>query len=344
MNFFRIVCILLVCGLSTFAEAKTRNRKKTGKPKESAPAVVQILPGEILLCDSPEYQAPEFDALEIPPPTADEIAGDQLPPQLIPEKFLADYFDTRPQTFLIDPQHLLSPADAKDRLDFLNYHAGDSSIDIFVYLIGKDQEIPSEVRREELVERFYSEGGPAAVVFYYYGDPRRSLIELNSAIKEKIPTTEQHRTLENAVIQALEKTQQNEQLGNFLTQLSIRIYGMERMMGVEPKVIHAESKFQSIISKSQKSKDKKSQNFLWLRQQAEQFAVPVGAAVGGLFFLLGISYLLRRRARFVFPDFDVEPRLGGSHAAGIGAIISFSNAAVPPASQREQLPDYLRRG
>ncbi|NJR43889.1 MAG: hypothetical protein HC767_15755 [Akkermansiaceae bacterium] len=80
---------------------------------------------------------------------------------------------------------MLSPADAKDRLDFLNYHAGDSSIDIFVYLMRRDQEIPSEVRREELVERFYSVGRPAAVLFYYLGDPRRSLIELNSAIKEK---------------------------------------------------------------------------------------------------------------------------------------------------------------
>ncbi len=48
-------------------------------------------------------------------------------------------------------------------------------------------------------------------------------------------------------------------------------------------------------------------------------------------------------ARFLFPEFEVEPRLGGSHAAGIGAVISFSSAAIPPARQRDQVPDYMRR-
>jgi hypothetical protein len=342
VKFFRWVCLLLVCGLSTFAEAKTRSRKKEEKPK--VPIVAEILPGEILLCDDPEYQAPDFKPLEVPPPTPDEIANDEKLLEFIPQKYLADYFDARPQTFLIDPQNLLSSVDSKDRLDFLNYHAGDSSIDIFVYLIGKDQEIPSEVRHEELVERFYSEGRPAAVVFYYFGEPKRAVIELSPAIAEKIPATERHRTLENAVIQASEKAQPTEQLEKFLTQLSIRIYGMERMMGVEPKVIPAGSVLQPVASKSQKAKDKKSQKLLWLREQAEQLAVPVGATAGGAFFLLGAIYLLRRRARYVFPELDVEPRLGGSHAAGIGAVISFSSAAVPPASQRDQMPDYLRRG
>ncbi|NJM38907.1 MAG: hypothetical protein HC845_14150 [Akkermansiaceae bacterium] len=344
MKFSRCVCILLVCGLSTFAEAKTRSRKKTENPKEPAPVAAEILPGEILLCDSPDYQAPEFTALVVPPPTRDEIVNDETPQQLIPEKFLTEYFGARPQTFLVDPQGLLSPADSKDRLDFLNYHAGDSSIDIFVYLIGKDQEIPSEVRHEELLERFYSEGRPAAVVWYFLGNPQRSVIQLSPAIREKIPATEQHRTLENSVIQALEKTQPTEQLEKFLTQLSIRIYGMERILGVEQKAADSESGLQPIILKSQKTKEKKSQKLLWLREQAEQLAIPVGASAGGLFFLLGIIYFLRRRAHYVFPEFDVEPRLGGSHAAGIGAVISFSSAAVPPASQREQLPDYLRRG
>jgi hypothetical protein len=52
---------------------------------------------------------------------------------------------------------------------------------------------------------------------------------------------------------------------------------------------------------------------------------------------------LKRRARHRFPEFEVEPRLGGAHAAGVGAVISFASAAVTPASQRDQMPDYLRR-
>lgn len=51
----------------------------------------------------------------------------------------------------------------------------------------------------------------------------------------------------------------------------------------------------------------------------------------------------RSKARLRFPEFDVEPRLGGSHAAGIGAVISFGSPAIPPAMQRNQLPCHLRR-
>jgi hypothetical protein len=57
----------------------------------------------------------------------------------------------------------------------------------------------------------------------------------------------------------------------------------------------------------------------------------------------GMNFWLQRRARYRFPDFEVEPRLGGAHAAGVGAVISFASASVPPASQRDQVPDYLRR-
>ena len=53
--------------------------------------------------------------------------------------------------------------------------------------------------------------------------------------------------------------------------------------------------------------------------------------------------VLRRRARYRFPEFEVEPRLGGPHAAGVGAVISFGRAAPSPAFQREQMPEYLRR-
>jgi hypothetical protein len=57
-----------------------------------------------------------------------------------------------------------------------------------------------------------------------------------------------------------------------------------------------------------------------------------------------MNFWLRKRAIYRFPELTVEPRLGGVHGAGVGAVISFAGAAVSPASQRDQRPDYLRRG
>jgi hypothetical protein len=37
----------------------------------------------------------------------------------------------------------------------------------------------------------------------------------------------------------------------------------------------------------------------------------------------------------------VPPRMGGAHAAGIGAVISFGSTTQSPSSQRNEVPDYL---
>lgn len=301
------------------------------------------VPGAILLTDSPVPDEPPQAAaepLQIEQPKPEEIAGDLKPSTDIAEKFLPAYFAERPKTFLIDPQNLLSPADYRDRLSFLNYHAGDSSIDLFVYVMGGDQEIPSEVREEEMIERFFSEGRPAVVVYYYLGAPQRSVVYLSPSITESVSAAEQHRALESSVMQAFEKIRPAEQIEKFLVQMSIRIYWMERMLAGDSTVGAAVPAVRTVAV----SKDAApSAKLIWLQELAREFAFPAALAAGGVLAVFAFGFWRRISARYRFPDFEVEPRLGGAHAAGVGAVISFASAAVPPASQRDQVPDYLRR-
>lgn len=303
------------------------------------------IPGAILLTDEPipdEPEKPAENPLEVEQPRPEEIAEDLKPSPEIAEKFMPAYFAERPENFLIDPQGLLSPSDYRDRLAFLNYHASDSSIDLFIYVMGGEQTIPSEVREEELIERFFTEGRPAVVVYYYLGAPQRSVVYLSPSITDSVSAAEQRRALESSVMQAFQKIDPSEQIERFLVQMSIRIYWMERMLAGEttasdtlpPAPVHAVSKRQSLD---------KSAGFLWVQDLARRAAVPAALVAGIFLTVFGFVHWLRIRARYRFPEFEVEPRLGGAHAAGVGAVISFSSAALPPASQREQVPDYLRR-
>lgn len=190
--------------------------------------------GALLLTDDPVPETPEKAAeepLDVAQPTAEEIAETEAPSSDIPEKYLPAYFGERPNAFLVDPQGLLSQVDAKSRLNFLNYHAGDSSIDLFVYLFKGDQAIPGEVREEELVERFYSQGRPSVVVFYYMGAPQKSVLYLSPTLTDVVSPAEQKRALESSVMQAFKDVDPAGQLEAFLIQMSIRVYWMERMMG-----------------------------------------------------------------------------------------------------------------
>lgn len=301
--------------------------------------------GALLLTDDPVPEIAEKtveEPLDVAQPTAEEIAETEAPSSDIPEKFLPAYFGERPAGFLADPQGLLSQVDAKNRLNFLNYHAGDSSIDLFVYLFKGDQSIPGEVREEELVERFYSDGRPAVVVFYYMGAPQKSVMYLSPSLTDVVSPAEQKRALESSVMHAFKDVDAAGQLESFLIQMSIRIYWMERMMG-GGEVPVDEELLTVRPPKPQKTKPSVLTKVQPLLELAKPFIVPVSVGFGLIAAALAAGSIMRRRARYRFPDFEVEPRLGGNHAAGIGAVISFASAAVPPASQRDQVPDYLRR-
>jgi hypothetical protein len=61
----------------------------------------------------------------------------------------------------------------------------------------------------------------------------------------------------------------------------------------------------------------------------------------GVMFFLGALWFARRRARYRFPEFEVASRLGGAHAAGVGAVIGFGSTTQSPSSQQSGVPDYF---
>jgi hypothetical protein len=301
--------------------------------------------GATLLTDDSvagESQESAAAPLVVEPPLPEEISPGPEPFAEVAEKFLPAYFAKRPEALLVDPQALLSPTDYRGRLGFLNYHASDSSIDLYVYLLGGSQEIPSAVRHEEIPERLFSEGRPAVIVYYYLGAPQRSVVSLSPSLMESVPAAEQHRALESAVMQALEQMTPAAQFEKFLVQMSIRIYWMERLSDAEPSA-SAGLLATSPVTVGERRAVAKAAKRAWLEEGVRRVATPVALFAFACVSLWGLRYWLVRRARYHFPEFEVEPRLGGDHAAGIGAVISFASAAVPPASQRDQVPDYLRR-
>jgi hypothetical protein len=297
----------------------------------------EVAGGTLLAGDDQAADEPGLNLLE---PAAGEITGDEVLEEIIPEAHWPAYFGRRPEKFLIDPQNLLSPVESRERLAFLNYHAGDSAIDLFVYVIGGGQAIPGEVRQEEMMERLFSGGRPSVVVLYFRGEPQRAMMHLSPSLTDVVSAAEQRRALESSVMQALKETEPARQFETFLVQMSIRLYWMERMLGGD-----APDKQPAAAAPLAKAPEESGLRE-FLRPQLDEAArhvVPASSAAGALFLGFALRFWLKRRARHQFPDFEVEPRLGGAHAAGVGAVISFASATVPPASQRDLMPDYLRR-
>ena len=75
--------------------------------------------------------------------------------------------------------------------------------------------------------------------------------------------------------------------------------------------------------------------------------INVGWGVGFLAVVAGLGFagrwIAERRIRYVFPEIENSQLLGAPHAAGVGAVVSFGSSQLPPAKQRDQVPDYLQR-
>ncbi len=296
----------------------------------------ELVPGLTLLTEEiPDESAEEP---EVPSPTAEEIANADSSSPEVAESYLEAYFGARPDDFLVDPQNLLGSKDARDRQSFLKYHSGDSEVDLFVYLFDGHQVIPSEVREEEVVERFFSEGKPAVVVYYYLGAPEKSDIYLSPFLSDTVSAPEQRRALNSSVEEAMEKPDAMSQFEAFCVQLSIRIYWMERAAGL---VKDAPATPLARRVEAAETKKAESPAVVQAKEWGHRYGVPGGIMAGAILVVVGGLSVARHRARYRFPAFDVSPRLGGSHAAGIGAVISFGSTTQSPSSQRNEVPNYL---
>ena len=300
----------------------------------------EIIPGLLLLSpDSPE-EVVAAPAQEVPQPTAEELVDKEKASPEVPEQYLEAYFGERPTSFLVDPQGLLGTKDARDRESFLKYHAGDSEVDLFVYLFDGHQTIPSEVREEEIVERFFSEGRPAVVVYYYLGAPQKSDIYVSPQLSDAVSAVEQRRALISSVEEALEKPDSLAQFEAFCVQLSIRIYWMERAAGLVTEEVAATPLPRRV--KSQEPAEKEEPAVLVrAKEWGAEYGPAAGIMAGAILTVIGGLAIARRKARYRFPVFEVAPRMGGAHAAGIGAVISFGSTTQSPSSQRNDVPDYL---
>jgi hypothetical protein len=294
------------------------------------------VPGMLLLSEESQDQATVH---EVEPPKPEEVVQAPVPPPVVPEEYLEAYFGERPTHFLVDPQGLLSDKDAKDRENFLSYHSGDSAIDLFVYLFDGHQEIPSEVREEEIVERHFSEGKPAVVVYYYLGAPEKADIYVSPLISDSVAAADQRRALASSVEEALEKPDKVAQFEAFSVQLAIRVYWMERAAGLVSEV--ETTPLVRPLVRTEKKAEKPSAMKARLEALTAEWGPSAGIMGAAIFMVAGGLAFARRQARYRFPVFDVPARMGGSHAAGIGAVISFGSTTQSPSSQRNEVPDYL---
>lgn len=251
------------------------------------------------------------------------------------------YFAKKPSQFLIDPQSFISGEQRKGIETLLSNHAADSTIDLYLFVYGENQKLPIDGINKDFVARHFSQGKPVVTLYYYFGNPNRTEMHPSPSIAKAVSSSEQQRSVQSSLIRAMRANGSFEQMEEFLMQFSVRTYWMERMMddasGKAPAEIPVE---ETAVVEVQ---EKKTNLMEMIPEKFKGPALIAAAGLGSVVVLWVLILWVRSRSRYKFPEIEVEARLGGSHAAGIGAVVNFASPAVSPANQREQVPEYLRR-
>jgi len=270
----------------------------------------------------------------------------QVGPELISERVLEMFFGRRPARYLSDPQGLLSEQVYGDRAGFLDYHAGDSEIDLYVYLFAKDQLLPPNWSVQTVFDQHFSRSGRAAVVFYWIGAPQRAKWAVSESVKRVISERELEVALTEAVDGAFRKSDPADQLDGFNVQLSNRLHWIENTMKVQEQVVEMGAPAAPMLADEEEEAEelvqKKKESF----ELTDEILLMGAAILAGLLllcFVIWKSLRVRARRAHKLKKIMGEVALGASEGAGVGAVISFSSTRVPPSLQREQVPNEIER-
>ena len=174
------------------------------------------------------------------------------------------------------------------------------------------------------------------VVFYHLGAPQRATMRIGAELSAGISQAERKRALESSVVKAISDHDRIGQLEAFIMQMSVRIYWMEEILDGAPGERAYEKPIRTDGGKAPAAESWTSR--VVVPEWAGGSVWAVSTVSVSAMVLLSFLWWWRSRLKFHFPEAGVETRLGGRHAAGVGAVISFASSQLPPAIQREQTP------
>lgn len=250
----------------------------------------------------------------------------QLPPEvdphLIPDVHLTDYFGILPETFLIDPQTLLTAHERTSINHALDQHFAEHDFPVYVLLFKSEQRIPEFQTLEGLQIRWFGDR-PGVVVGFWLGSPTRTSAFFGHTLRKEY-TTRLDDAFADALGQSYQKTYPFSQLDHFTYSLLWRLGHLDEAETRPSDLRHGPHGLTSLPEFEPIS------TMGW---------IPI--ATGGLALALGVAavgasaIVVRRRKErlariptpIVLPPVEPAERLDAPHSGGSGAVISSAKSS-----------------
>ncbi len=342
---FCLVILLALMPIATRANPEPEENRVAEEyqlaplPEWSNEDLQRLQQGENLILGSLFFgDADGDDVIELSQPGPDLAV--QPPPSDIPDAALEKYFLQPIESLLLDPQGILSNQEYLDIEGFLKYHSEESALDLCIYLFDAEQKIPNYYQVDNILKRHEREGRQTAVIYYFYGNPARTELNLTAEITGKIGNQERLRCLQNSINTAAKKSQDFDQLEAFSMQMSILVVRLEKALAdgqdlSGSALVTTPTNPALLGEKATKLHDLYGKFQAYILPTLLIFSV---ACVAWIF-----SRIIKNRKTYRLEEYEIPPRLGANQAAGIGGVISYSSTSKPVSFEQFNAPTYQKR-
>lgn len=251
-------------------------------------------------------------------------------PVIGPDALVNEYRTDLREHRLADPQRLLRGADFARQAEFLAYHASDSEVELRCLLFDRDDTVPEPLTAERLLAALPPDRKPTVVLHYFLGDPGRSTLAADPVLSAAGGAARLARMRREAIEAADAHSLPAEAFASFCVQASIHALSLERMLE-QPRPAPL-----PVVAPLEEGGEDPALVEFW-----ERHGVLATGGLAGATLLGGLAFLGLRRASYEFPEFEVEPRFGAAHAAGVGAVISFGDTTQSAGAQKARDRDPL---
>lgn len=244
--------------------------------------------------------------------------------EVTPE-FLASARHALPGEYFIDPDQLLSEMHREDMTRFLEFHARDARIKLYVLAISHDRRITDGTSLDAIASGALLKNDSCLLVFPL-GEPWRARLFLSKGIHDQTSAEFLGETIQACLRESLQSSDEHDQLKRHAVHLSTRLFWLQKALGGETAGLQDKSK-PSLLAEV--LAERSTRTNLMTASTADQVIWAVSTLLalclaGAFVRWLHHRHQTRHRNRvWILAENETLPRLGGAFTGGGGGMIQY---------------------
>lgn len=244
--------------------------------------------------------------------------------EVTPE-FLSSARQALPGEYFIDPDQLLSEMHREEMTRFLEFHARDARIKLYVLAISHDRRITDGTSLDAIASGTLLKNDSCLLVFPL-GEPWRTRLFLSKGIHDQTSAEFLGETIHACLRESLHSSDEHDQLKRYAVHLSTRLFWLQKALGGGVGSLQDESK-PSVLAEVLTEESTRTNptsagtanHVIW----AASALLSLSLAGAFVRWLLHKHQTRHRNRVWILAEKETLPRLGGAFTGGGGGMIQY---------------------